>query len=82
MWTHTGLRSNEIMRLSIGCAHAQPHEVVHEDGTTIPPGTLCYLDIPASKTFKAFVKPVAVVVKERIDAWLQERPVNQAPLLD
>ncbi|MFA0999500.1 integrase, partial [Pseudomonas syringae] len=44
-----------------GCAHAQPHEVVHEDGTTIPPGTLCYLDIPASKTFKAFVKPVAVV---------------------
>ncbi|KOP52584.1 tyrosine-type recombinase/integrase [Pseudomonas coronafaciens] len=82
VWTHTGLRSNEIMRLSMGCAHAQPHEVVHEDGTTIPPGTLCYLDIPASKTFKAFVKPVAVVVKERIDAWLKERPVNQAPLLD
>ncbi len=25
---------------------------------------------------------MAVVVKERIDAWLQERPVNQAPLLD
>ncbi|KPZ25430.1 Phage integrase family site specific recombinase [Pseudomonas syringae pv. viburni] len=82
VWTHTGLRSNEIMRLSMGCAHAQPHELVHEDGTTIPPGTLCYLDIPASKTFKAFVKPVSVVVKERIDAWLQERPVNQAPLVD
>ncbi|RMV37712.1 Site-specific recombinase, phage integrase family, partial [Pseudomonas syringae pv. maculicola] len=65
-----------------GCAHAQLHEVVHEDGTTIPPETLCYLDIPASKTFKAFVKPVAVVVKERIDAWLKERPVNQAPLVD
>ncbi|MBM0212649.1 tyrosine-type recombinase/integrase [Pseudomonas syringae group genomosp. 3] len=82
VWTHTGLRSNEIMRLSVGCAHAQLHEVVHEDGTTIPPETLCYLDIPASKTFKAFVKPVAVVVKERIDAWLKERPVNQAPLVD
>ncbi|POR66600.1 MULTISPECIES: tyrosine-type recombinase/integrase [Pseudomonas] len=25
---------------------------------------------------------MAVVVKERIDAWLQERPVNQAPLVD
>jgi hypothetical protein len=55
---------------------------VHEDGTTVPAGTLCYLDIPASKTSKAFVKPVAAVVKERIDGWLLERPVNQAPLLD
>jgi len=45
--------------------------VVHEDGTIVPAGTLCYLDIPASKTFRAFVKPVAVVVKERIDAWLK-----------
>lgn len=82
VWTHTGLRSNEIMRLAKGCAHAQTNDVVHEDGTRVPAGTLCYLDIPASKTLKAFVKPVAVVVKERIDAWLLERPVNQAPLLD
>ncbi|WP_229685491.1 hypothetical protein [Pseudomonas asuensis] len=82
VWTHTGLRSNEIMRLAVNCAHAQSNEVVHDDGTTTPAGTLCYLDIPASKTFKAFVKPVAAVVKERIDAWLLERPVNQAPLLD
>ncbi len=82
IWTHTGLRSNEIMRLAKGCAHAQTSDVVHEDGTKVPAGTLCYLDIPASKTFKAFVKPVAVVVKEQIDAWLLERLVNQAPLLD
>lgn len=82
VWTHSGLRSNEIRRLAIGCAHTQSSDVVHEDGTTVPAGTLCYLDIPASKTFKALVKPVAAVVKERIDAWLLERPVNQAPLLD
>lgn len=82
IWTHAGLRSNEIMRLSMGCAHAQTQDVVHDDGTTVPSGTLCYLDIPASKTFRAFVKPVALVVKDRIDAWLLERPVNQAPLLD
>ena len=56
--------------------------MVHEDGTIVPAKTLCYLDIPASKTFKAFVKPVAVVVKERIDAWLEDRPANQAALLD
>lgn len=82
VWTHTGLRSNEIMRLALGCARAQSSDVVHEDGTTVPAGSLCYLDIPASKTFKAFVKPVAAVVKERIDTWLRERPANQAPLLD
>lgn len=82
VWTHTGLRCNEIMRLAVGCAHAQTNDVVHDDGTTVPAGTLSYLDIPASKTFKAFVKPVASVVKERIDAWTLERPVNQAALFD
>ncbi|MDH0122310.1 tyrosine-type recombinase/integrase, partial [Stutzerimonas stutzeri] len=82
VWTHAGLRSNEIMRLDKRCAHPQTNDVVHEDGTIVPAKTLCYLDIPASKTFKAFVKPVAVVVKERIDAWLEDRPANQAALLD
>lgn len=82
VWTHTGLRSNEIMRLAMGCAHAQTSDVVHEDGTVVTAGTLCYLDIPASKTFKTFVKPVAAVVKERIDAWLLERPEHQASLFD
>jgi len=82
VWTHAGLRSNEITRLDKGCAHPQTNDVVHEDGTIVPAGTLCYLDIPASKTFKAFVKPVALVVKERIDTWLEDRPANQAALLD
>lgn len=82
LWTHAGLRNNEIIRLDKGCAHAQTHDVVHEDGTVVPAGTLCYLDIPASKTFKAFVKPVGIVVKERIDAWLKDRPADQAALLD
>jgi hypothetical protein len=66
VWTHAGLRSNEIMRLDKRCAHPQTNDVVHEDGTIVPAKTLCYLDIPASKTFKAFVKPVAVVVKEAL----------------
>lgn len=56
--------------------------VVHKDGSIVPAGTICYLDIPASKTFKAYVKPVAAVVKERIDAWLEDRPSNQTALLD
>lgn len=82
IWTHAGLRSNEIARLEKHCARDQTSDVVHEDGTVVNAGTLCYLDVPAGKTFKAFVKPVGKVVKDRIDAWLEERPVNQAELLD
>ncbi|WP_435170340.1 tyrosine-type recombinase/integrase [Falsirhodobacter sp. 1013] len=82
VWTHCGLRQNEVFRLAVGCAKPQAEDIVNEDGSTVPAGTLCYLDVPASKTFRAFVKPVAVVVKERIDAWAAQRPSHQAPLLD
>jgi hypothetical protein len=57
----------------LGCARAQDDAVVDEAGVT-PAGTLCYLDVPASKTFRAYTKPVALVVKERIDAWAAIRP--------
>ncbi|PQH17529.1 MULTISPECIES: integrase [Klebsiella/Raoultella group] len=53
-----------------------------ERQTPIPAGTLCYLDVPAGKTSRAFVKPVASVVKKYVDLWLQERPTEQAPLTD
>jgi hypothetical protein len=39
------------------------------------PGCVC------CKTFQAFVKPVAAVVKERIDAWERLRPGDQAAAL-
>lgn len=81
LWTHAGLRKNEIARLSIDCAQAQTQDVVEED-QTVPAGTLCYLHVPPSKTFKAYVKPVAAVVKDKIDAWLQQRPIEQAALWD
>ena len=73
VWTHAGLRGNEILRLRLGCARAQDDAVVDEAGVT-PAGTLSYLDVPASKTFRAYTKPVALVVKERIDAWAAIRP--------
>ncbi|WP_202907045.1 tyrosine-type recombinase/integrase [Sphingobium yanoikuyae] len=82
VWTHCGLRQNEIFRLAVGCAKEQAEEIGNEDGSTVAAGTLCYLDVPASKTFRAYVKPVAAVVKERIDAWAAQRPSDQAPLLD
>ena len=82
VWTHCGMRQNEIVRLALGCARSQADDILNDDGSTVAAGTLCYLDVPASKNFKAYVKPVAAVVKERIDAWAAERPANQTPLVD
>ncbi len=69
-----GLRANEILRLRLGCARAQDDAVVDEAGGVTPAGTLCYLDVPAGKTSRAHTKPVALAVKERIDAWAAVRP--------
>ena len=74
VWTHAGLRGNEILRLRQGCARPQDDAVVDEAGGVTPAGTLCYLDVPAGKTSRAHTKPVALVVKERIDAWAAVRP--------
>lgn len=82
IWTHAGLRRNEILRLTTGCLQEQLNDIVQEDGSIIPAGTLCYLNVPAGKTSKAFVKPVASIVKKYVDLWLQERPKEQALLQD
>ncbi|MGK3131365.1 tyrosine-type recombinase/integrase [Pantoea sp. C8B4] len=82
IWTHAGLRKNELLRLTTGCITPQADEIVKDDGSVIPPGTLCYLRIPAGKTSKAYVKPVAAVVKKYVDIWLAERPTEQAMLAD
>ena len=74
VWTHAGLRGNEILRLRQGCARAQDDAVVDEAGGITPASTLCYLDVPAGKTSRAHTKPVALAVKERIDAWAAVRP--------
>lgn len=82
IWTHAGLRKSELLRLTTGCIAAQADDIVKEDGSIIPAGTLCWLNIPAGKTSKAFVKPVAAVVKKYVDIWLDERPSEQAMLTD
>lgn len=82
IWTHAGLRKSELLRLTTGCIAPQADDIVKDDGSIIPAGTLCYLHIPAGKTSKAFVKPVAAVVKKYVDLWLDERPSEQAMLTD
>jgi len=82
IWTHAGLRQNELMRLTAGCITLQADDIRREDGNIIPAGTLCYLSVPAGKTSKAFVKPISAVVKKYVDIWLSERPQEQAALTD
>lgn len=55
-----------------GCVQAQREDIVQEDDRIIPAG----------KTLKAFVKPVATVVKKYVDLWLQVHPAGQAALSD
>ena len=82
IWTHAGLRQNELMRLTAGCITLQADDIRREDGNIIPAGTLCYLSVPAGKTSKTFVKPISAVVKKYVDIWLSERPQEQAALTD
>ncbi|WP_272577123.1 tyrosine-type recombinase/integrase [Providencia sp. PROV274] len=82
IWTHAGLRQNELLRLTVDCIKEQCDDIIQDDGSVIAAGTLCYLQVPAGKTSKAFVKPVAAVVKQYVDLWLKERPSEQAALSD
>ncbi|MGH3574239.1 MAG: tyrosine-type recombinase/integrase [Pseudonocardiaceae bacterium] len=76
-WLFSGLRSNEIVRLRLGCVRWQSHPETEVDDTT----RICILDVPPHKTGGAFSKPVDAIVGEAIDAWELARPV-QPDLLD
>lgn len=81
VWTHAGLRENEIRRLRVGCSVPQLQEINAEHGESVPANTLTYLTVPPSKTAREFVKPVGFAVHEAIKAWMDERAV-QPDLLD
>lgn len=69
VWLFAGLRSDEIVRLRVGCAHKAP---------AVPPaarGEDCWmLDVPVHKTGTALTKPVDAIVGEAIAAWERVRP--------
>jgi len=83
VWLFSGLRSDEIVRLRVGCARVQQRagesapaaEQAHREQT------VCLLDVPVHKTGRAFTKPVDPLVAEAIAAWEAVRPV-QPNLLD
>jgi integrase len=69
VWLFAGLRSDEIVRLRVGCAHKEP---------SLPPassGENCWmLDVPVHKTGTALTKPIDAVVGDAITAWEKVRP--------
>lgn len=66
VWLFSGLRSDEIARLRIGCIRWQ--NTIHE------PSAVCLLEVPTNKTGTAFTKPVDKMVGEAIDGWEKMRP--------
>jgi integrase len=81
VWTHAGLRSNEIVRLRVGCARTLGDDIVDDSGQITRADNVCYLDVPAGKTSEGYTKPVNIVVYNAIEAWTRIRP-KQQPRLD
>ena len=79
VWLFAGLRSDEIVRLRVGCVRWQSDDVFlpasHE---VLPKDVVCLLDVPVHKTGTAFTKPVDPVVGEAIAAWERVRPQQPA----
>jgi integrase len=74
-WLFAGLRSNEILRLRVGCVRWHKEDVtVPSTGEILPRDAVCLLDIPVNKTGTAFTKPVDRIVGEAISDWEKVRP--------
>ena len=81
-WLFSGLRSDEIARLRVGCIRWQ------HDGQPVPGDSrdvladdaVCLLDVPVHKTGTAFTKPVDPLVGQAIEAWQALRPAQPSRL--
>ncbi|HTV33794.1 MAG TPA: tyrosine-type recombinase/integrase [Methylocella sp.] len=73
IWLFAGQRSDEIMRLRVGCIRWQK---AADSGSE---SSICLLDIPVHKTGAAFTKPVDPLVGRAVEAWEAVRPIQ--PLL-
>jgi integrase len=78
VWLFAGLRSDEILRLRVGCARWQ----AAGGDTDVGDGrSVCLLDVPVHKTGTAYTKPVDPTVGDAIGVWETIRPL-QPPLRD
>lgn len=73
VWLFAGLRSDEIIRLRVGCVRKGPP--LEEAAAQ------CWmLDVPVHKTGTAFTKPIDTIVGEAVSAWERARPVQPLAL--
>jgi integrase len=82
-WLFSGLRSDEISRLRVGCIRWQ-HDglpIAGDSREILAEDAVCLLDIPVNKTGTAFTKPVDPIIGQAIQAWQARRPA-QPPRLD
>jgi len=73
VWLFAGLRSDEISRLRVGCAHQEPQ-------AASATASCWMLDVPIHKTGTAFTKPIDPIVGDAIKAWEAVRPQQPAAL--
>src|SRR6266852_4487917 len=80
-WLFAGLRSDELVRLRVGCIRWQHSDGGPNAATTHQPGdaATCLLDVSTHKTGTSYTKPVDPLVGEAIANWEARRPVQ--PLL-
>jgi integrase len=83
VWCFAALRSDEIVRLRVGCIRWQHDDVmVPETGAVLPKDAVCFLDVPVNKTMTAYTKPVHPLVGQRINEWERLRPPDQPRQVD
>ena len=82
-WLFAGLRSDELVRLRVGCIRWQAGDGGPAASTTHVPGdgATCLLDVPTHKTGSSYTKPVDPLLGEAIAVWEEQRP-SQPPLID
>jgi integrase len=83
VWCFAALRSDEIVRLRVGCIRWQYEDVmIPETGEILPRDAVCFLDIPINKTSTSYTKAVHTLVGKRINEWERIRPPEQPRILD
>jgi integrase len=83
VWCFAALRSDEIVRLRVGCIRWQYEDVmIPETGEILPRDATCFLSVPVNKTLAAYTKPVHPLVGKRIKEWELVRPQVQPASVD
>jgi len=82
-WLFSGLRSDELSRLRVGCVRWQHdgHPIAADSPDVLAEEAICLLDVPVHKTGTAFTKPVDPLLGQAIEAWQALRPM-QPTILD